>query len=62
MIVRIALQVKNSSYLFITGPDVVKAVTNEDVTQEELGGAKTHTRLSGDNFLFKNSQNLNFRD
>jgi len=39
--------VKNTSYLFITGPDVVKAVTNEDVTQEELGGAKTHTSLSG---------------
>lgn len=39
--------VKNTSYLFITGPDVVKAVTNEDVTQEELGGAKTHTTISG---------------
>lgn len=39
--------VKNTSYLFITGPDVVKAVTNEDVTQEQLGGAKTHTTLSG---------------
>jgi|UniRef100_A0AC35G4T6 propionyl-CoA carboxylase beta chain len=39
--------VKDSSYLFITGPDVVKAVTNEEVTQEELGGAKTHTTTSG---------------
>lgn len=39
--------VKDTSYLFITGPDVVKAVTNEDVTQEELGGAKTHTTVSG---------------
>ncbi|VDP11865.1 unnamed protein product [Soboliphyme baturini] len=39
--------VRNTSYLFITGPEVVKAVTNEDVTQEELGGAKTHTTLSG---------------
>ncbi|XP_005099373.3 propionyl-CoA carboxylase beta chain, mitochondrial [Aplysia californica] len=39
--------VKNTSYLFITGPDVVKSVTNEDVTQEELGGAKTHTSVSG---------------
>lgn len=39
--------VKDTSYLFITGPDVVKAVTNEDVTQEELGGAKTHTAVSG---------------
>nr|CAB3264689.1 propionyl-CoA carboxylase beta chain, mitochondrial [Phallusia mammillata] len=39
--------VKNTSYLFITGRDVVKSVTNEDVTAEELGGAKTHTTLSG---------------
>jgi len=39
--------VQDTSYLFITGPDVVKAVTNEDVTQEELGGSKTHTTLSG---------------
>uniref|UniRef100_A0A673WK14 Propionyl-CoA carboxylase beta chain, mitochondrial n=1 Tax=Salmo trutta TaxID=8032 RepID=A0A673WK14_SALTR len=37
----------DTSYLFITGPDVVKSVTNEDVTQEELGGAKTHTAVSG---------------
>jgi len=39
--------VKDTSYLFITGPDVVKTVTGEDVTQEELGGAKTHTTVSG---------------
>ncbi|KAA0719204.1 Propionyl-CoA carboxylase beta chain, mitochondrial [Triplophysa tibetana] len=39
--------VKDTSYLFITGPDVVKSVTNEDVTQEQLGGAKTHTSVSG---------------
>uniref|UniRef100_A0A4W4EE80 Propionyl-CoA carboxylase beta chain, mitochondrial n=1 Tax=Electrophorus electricus TaxID=8005 RepID=A0A4W4EE80_ELEEL len=39
--------VKDTSYLFITGPDVVKSVTNEDVTQEELGGARTHTAVSG---------------
>ncbi|KAJ3065473.1 hypothetical protein HDU98_011177 [Podochytrium sp. JEL0797] len=39
--------VRDSSYLFVTGPDVVKAVTNEDVTQEELGGATTHTTKSG---------------
>jgi len=38
--------VKNSSYMFVTGPDVVKAVTNEVVTAEELGGAKTHTSKS----------------
>src|SRR5574337_848221 len=39
--------VKDSSYMFVTGPDVVKTVTNEVVTQEELGGAITHTRKSG---------------
>ncbi|GCB73959.1 propionyl-CoA carboxylase beta chain, mitochondrial isoform X1 [Scyliorhinus torazame] len=39
--------VKDTSFLFITGPDVVKSVTNEDVTQEDLGGAKTHTAISG---------------
>merc|ERR1712106_421432 len=39
--------VKDSSYMFITGPDVVKSVTNEEITQEELGGAKTHTTVSG---------------
>ncbi|VDL78932.1 unnamed protein product [Nippostrongylus brasiliensis] len=38
--------VRDTSYLFITGPDVVKAVTNEEVTQEQLGGAKTHTVTS----------------
>ncbi len=39
--------VKDSSYMFVTGPDVVKTVTNEVVTQEELGGAATHTSKSG---------------
>ncbi len=39
--------VKESSYMFVTGPDVVKTVTNEVVTQEELGGAVTHTTKSG---------------
>ncbi|MFQ6018421.1 MAG: acyl-CoA carboxylase subunit beta [Kiloniellaceae bacterium] len=39
--------VKDSSYMFVTGPDVVKTVTHEDVTQEELGGALTHTAKSG---------------
>ena len=39
--------VKDSSYMFVTGPDVVKTVTNEVVTQEELGGAITHTQKSG---------------
>src|SRR5215471_5224261 len=39
--------VKNSSYMFITGPDVIKAVTHEEVTHEELGGADTHNARSG---------------
>ncbi|XP_055352387.1 propionyl-CoA carboxylase beta chain, mitochondrial-like isoform X1 [Paramacrobiotus metropolitanus] len=39
--------VKDTSYLFITGPEVVKQVTGEVVTQEQLGGAKTHTSVSG---------------
>ncbi|MEP4197567.1 MAG: acyl-CoA carboxylase subunit beta [Aliishimia sp.] len=38
--------VKDSSYMFVTGPDVVKTVTNEVVTAEELGGANTHTKKS----------------
>ncbi|MEO0681361.1 MAG: acyl-CoA carboxylase subunit beta, partial [Pseudomonadota bacterium] len=38
--------VQDSSYMFVTGPDVVKTVTNEVVTAEELGGAKTHTSKS----------------
>src|SRR3546814_10715354 len=38
--------VKDSSYMFVTGPDVVKTVTNEMVTQEALGGAVTHTTKS----------------
>jgi len=39
--------VQKSSYMFVTGPNVVKTVTMEDVTQEELGGADTHTSISG---------------
>ncbi|MBI6629622.1 acyl-CoA carboxylase subunit beta [Pontibaca salina] len=38
--------VKDTSYMFVTGPDVVKTVTNEVVTAEELGGASTHTQKS----------------
>jgi len=38
--------VKDTSYMFVTGPEVVKTVTNEIVTAEELGGAKTHTSKS----------------
>jgi len=41
------LMVENSSYMFVTGPNVVKAVTNEEVTSEELGGALTHATKSG---------------
>ena len=39
--------VKDSSYMFVTGPEVVKTVTHEDVTAQELGGAVTHTTKSG---------------
>ena len=39
--------VKDSSYMFVTGPEVVKTVTHEEVTSEELGGAVTHTTRSG---------------
>jgi propionyl-CoA carboxylase beta chain len=39
--------VKDTSYMFVTGPEVVKTVTHESVTQEELGGAVTHTARSG---------------
>eukprot|EP01094_Clydonella_sp_ATCC50884_P003158 TRINITY_DN1242_c0_g1_i1.p1 TRINITY_DN1242_c0_g1~~TRINITY_DN1242_c0_g1_i1.p1 ORF type:complete len:559 (-),score=163.36 TRINITY_DN1242_c0_g1_i1:235-1881(-) len=39
--------VQDSSFMFVTGPDVVRTVTNEQITQEELGGARTHTTKSG---------------
>jgi propionyl-CoA carboxylase beta subunit len=41
------IMVKDTAYMFITGPDVIKTVTHEDVTKEELGGAATHNRISG---------------
>jgi propionyl-CoA carboxylase beta chain len=41
------LMVQDSSYMFVTGPNVVKTVTNENVTSEELGGARTHATKSG---------------
>ncbi|WP_224484634.1 acyl-CoA carboxylase subunit beta [Robertkochia aurantiaca] len=41
------IMVENSSYMFVTGPNVVKTVTNETVTAEELGGAQTHASKSG---------------
>ena len=39
--------VRDTSYMFVTGPEVVKTVTHEEVTHEELGGASTHTTKSG---------------
>ena len=39
--------VRNTSYMFITGPDVIRAVTHEEVTKEDLGGAMTHSTRSG---------------
>ncbi|MEN3335573.1 MAG: propionyl-CoA carboxylase beta chain [Blastocatellia bacterium] len=41
------IMVKKTSYMFITGPDVIKTVTHEEVTKEELGGAMTHNSVSG---------------
>src|SRR3979409_422179 len=41
------LMVEGTSYMFITGPDVIKAVTHEEVTKEDLGGAMTHASKSG---------------
>ena len=41
------LMVENTSYMFITGPEVIKTVTHENVTKEELGGARTHASRSG---------------
>ncbi len=41
------MMVENTSYMFVTGPNVVKTVTHEDVTSEELGGAMTHASKSG---------------
>jgi propionyl-CoA carboxylase beta chain len=41
------MMVEGSSYMFVTGPNVVKTVTNENVTSEELGGASTHSTKSG---------------
>ena len=48
--------VKGTSHMFITGPDVVKAVTHEEVTFEELGGAMTHNALSGVSHLAAESE------
>ncbi len=49
--------VQNTSYMFITGPDVIKTVTHEEVTKEELGGAMTHNSTSGvAHFAFPDDQ------
>ena len=39
--------VQDTSYMFVTGPEVVKTVTKEEVSKEELGGAKVHSSTSG---------------
>jgi propionyl-CoA carboxylase beta chain len=41
------LMVKKTSYMFVTGPDVIRTVTHEEVTKEKLGGAETHNSVSG---------------
>jgi propionyl-CoA carboxylase beta chain len=41
------IMVRNTSYMFVTGPDVIKTVTHEEVTKDELGGAMTHNAVSG---------------
>src|SRR5436309_10506702 len=41
------IMVKDTSYMFVTGPDVIKTVTHEDVTKDQLGGAMTHNARSG---------------
>jgi propionyl-CoA carboxylase beta chain len=41
------VMIRDTSYMFVTGPDVIKTVTHEDVTKEELGGAMTHNATSG---------------
>src|SRR5258708_1503427 len=48
--------VKNTSYMFVTGPDVVKTVTQEDVSFEDLGGASVHSATSGVGHVRANSQ------
>ena len=46
----------DKSLMFITGPQVIKAVTGEDVSSEELGGAKTHNEISGNAHFYANSE------
>ena len=50
--------VKHTSHMFVTGPDVIKTVTNEDVSKERLGGAETHNAVSGvAHFAAENDEN-----
>ncbi|MCP4422515.1 MAG: methylmalonyl-CoA carboxyltransferase, partial [Chloroflexi bacterium] len=49
------IMVRNTSYMFVTGPNVVKTVTHEEVTSEDLGGADTHASKSGVNHLTADS-------
>ena len=51
------IMVKNTSYMFVTGPEVIRTVTHEEVTKEELGGAMTHNEKSGvAHFAVENDQ------
>ncbi len=51
------LMTDQSSYMFVTGPKVVKTVTGEDITTEELGGAEVHSTKSGvSHFLAENEE------
>ena len=53
------LMADSTSYMFVTGPDVIKAVTHEEVTMEELGGATTHNNKSGvAHFMGKNDEQV----
>lgn len=53
------MMVENTSYMFVTGPNVVKTVTHEEVTSEELGGASTHATKSGvTHFTYENERAL----
>lgn len=50
---------EGTSYMFVTGPDVVRQVLNEDVTPDQLGGAKVHSKKSGvANFVYQDDANL----
>jgi len=55
------IMVKDTSYMFITGPDVIKTVTHEDVTKDDLGGPMTHNQKSGVAHLSRIQTNIVFR-